>query len=204
MLASVIVLYHSLGDWAGLGQGHTTAGRYQKGWCPPVHNLGSYPLLLPTNWIGAEAGLFRHMIYVLELQQQQHYHQWRKHQNNKHWNDSNTVSLALFIFQLHIVYPRHTLYTLRAHSATLFGISFLALRLKTDNNVHVKESLGLSLLKEECLCITLAVNSILIPGCFTSVWHMLFNKDLNSVENHLITLAFLRIHHQEYSLLFPQ
>lgn len=48
----------------------------------------------------------------------------------------------------------------------------------------------------------ITVDSMLIPGCLTLVQHLLHNKDLNSVENHLITLAFLQICHQEYSFVF--
>lgn len=48
----------------------------------------------------------------------------------------------------------------------------------------------------------ITVDSMLIPGCLTLVQHLLHNKDLNSVENHLITLASLQICHQEYSFVF--
>lgn len=51
--ATLRTLFRAAGS-AGLSRGQTTAGRYPKGCCPPVHDLSSHPPLLPANWIGTE------------------------------------------------------------------------------------------------------------------------------------------------------
>lgn len=59
--------------------------------------------------------------------------------------------------------------------------------------------------KKEFLCISLTASwrwiPFLIPGYLTRVWHMVFDGDLNSSENHLITLAFLQIFRRESASL---
>lgn len=132
LIALGIVLYLSLGGCAGLGQGHTAAGRYQKGRCPPVHNLSSYPLLLllPTNWIGTEAGLF--FVMWCMCWSSSNYNMTisgENPKNNKRCNYFITASSMICLLAAGILFSL-SIHTLRVESAKLFGCLISVLRIE--------------------------------------------------------------------------
>lgn len=130
VIALGIVLYLSLGGCAGLGQGHTAAGRYQKGWCPPVHNRSSCPLLLPTNWIGTEAGLFLWCDLCAGVAATTTWPSVEKtKKNNKHCNYFITASSIIYLLAVGILFSL-SIHALRVGSAKLFGCLISVLRIE--------------------------------------------------------------------------
>lgn len=128
VIALGIVLYLSLGGCAG----HTAAGRYQKGWCPPVHNLSSYLLLLPTKWIGTEAGLFFFFVMWYMCWSSSNYNMTisgENQKNNKHCNYFITASSVIYLLAVGILFSL-SIHTLRVESAKLFGCLVSVLRIE--------------------------------------------------------------------------